>query len=81
MTPQEAEKRRCVIAYGIAKEICEKTQTYKEALYMTEKVADMAKGIIERDMKQTGAYTTEEIRDRWGNLIEVPQEDAQGIEV
>lgn len=75
---KEWQKKEAIMAHEIAKQITSIPNiTFQGAL----KIAEMAKGIIERDMKQTGAYTTEEIRDRWGNLIEVPQEDAQGIEV
>ena len=69
MTPQEEEKRRCVIAYGIAKEICEKTQTYKEALYMTEKVADMIK--LSRDTEKARVLSCP--TDRYGQKVELPE--------
>lgn len=41
---------------------------------------EMVKEIIERDMKRHKAYTSPEIRDRWGNIIETPRQEDRGEE-
>lgn len=74
MTPQEAEDRRCVIAYGIAKEICEKTQSYREALYIAEKAADMIK--LSRDTEE--AKVLPHPTNRYGKKVELPETEAPG---
>lgn len=75
MTEQERKQRKewdikeAVIVHSIAEQITAIPNiTFQGALGIAERVRET----IERDMKQTRAYTTKEIRDSWGGIIEMP---------
>lgn len=73
---KERQRKEAILVHEIAKKITSMPNiTFQGAIEITE----MVMATIERDMKQTRAHTTEEIRDKWGNLVELPQEHTQGI--
>ncbi len=64
---EEWERNRAIVAHSVAKQITEIPKiTFQGAL----DTAEIVKTIIERDMKRQRAYTSPEIRDRWGTVIE-----------
>lgn len=68
---KEWQKKKAILAHSIAEQITSIPNiTFQGAL----EIAEIVKETIERDMKQTRAHTTKEIRDRWGKVIEIPQE-------
>ena len=74
---KEWRTKQAILAHSIAEQITSIPNiTFQGALEMV----DLARGQIERDMKWTRAYTSPEIRDRWGAVIEMPQDIPQGKE-
>lgn len=70
---EEWERNRAIVAHSVAEQITAiPTITFQGAL----DTVGMVKEIIERDMKRRRAYTSPEIRDTWGTVIEAAGEGA-----
>ena len=73
---QKAEERRDIKAFEIAKAICEASSTFGEALYITEKAANIIKLQRDRQKPSAGEYPV----DRFGKRVETPDAGASNIE-
>ncbi len=74
---QKAEDCRDIKAFEIAKAICEVSNTYGEALYITEKAVNIIKRQRDKQKPEAGKYPT----DRYGCKVEMPDAEAPGVEV
>ena len=73
---QKAEDRRDIKAFEIAKAICEVSNTYGEAIYITEKAANIIKRHRDKQKPEAGEYPI----DRYGCKVEMPDAKAPGAE-
>ena len=61
------EMRRAVLAHSVAKKVAEEGITYSDAI----SILNDAIAIIKSDMTRQQATVPSEIRDRWGNIIDI----------
>lgn len=73
---QKAEDRRDIKAFEIAKAICAASRTFGEALYITEKAANMIKLQRDKQKPNAGEYPV----DRYGRKVETPDAVTSGVE-
>lgn len=73
---QEAEDRRDIKAFEIAKVICDTSSTFGEALYITKKAVNIIKRQRNRQKPDAGEYPV----DRFGHKVEMPDAETSGIE-
>lgn len=73
---QKAEDSRDIKAFEIAKAICDTSSTFGEALYITEKAANIIKRQRDRKKPDAGEYPV----DRYGQRVETPDAGASGVE-
>ena len=74
---QERERNISILAHSIAAQAAAvEGITYKGAL----NILDRAKFILERQMEDERAAVPQVVRNIWGDIIEMPQADAQGKE-
>lgn len=75
MNKEESNRRNAILAHNIATQV---VAVEGISYYKAFQILDHAKGILENNMKLQRAEVPAEIRDMWGNIIEIPQADAQG---
>ena len=73
---QKAEDRRDIKAFEIAKAICNTSSTFGEALYITEKAANIIKRQRDKQKPSAGEYPV----DRYGQRVETPDAGVSGVE-
>lgn len=70
---QKEEDRRDIKAFEIAKIICSMSNTFWEALYITEKAANTIKEQRDRQKPDAGEYPI----DRFGHRVKAPDAETQ----
>lgn len=79
MTEQEKrkewDKKAAIIAHSIAEQI---TAIENITNYGALRIVDHVKYIIESSMENQPPKIKTEIRDKWGNIIEMPEAEAPG---
>lgn len=73
---QKEEHHRDIKAFELAKTICSMSNTFGEALYITEKAANIIKRQRDKQKPDAGEYPV----DRYGKRIETPDAEASGVE-
>lgn len=73
---QKEEDRRDIKAFEIAKTICSMSNTFGEALYITEKAANIIKRQRDKQKPDAGEYPV----DRFGHKVETPDAEASGVD-
>lgn len=75
MDKKTKRKKDAILAYSIAAQVAAVNGI---SYYGAFRILNHAKAILERNMERQRAAVPEEIRDEWGDIIEMPQADAQG---
>ena len=72
---QERENKISILAHSMAAQAAAvENITYKGAI----NILDRAKFILERRMEDERATVPQEVRDKWGNIIEMPGTNGTG---